>query len=60
MANLGTGENQKPYIGELAVEIEALAIGNKVTAIVVYTGDLASIDAKEVTQSFMNAQCMQS
>ena len=57
LASIGSGENQQPYIGELSVEIEALVIGTKVTAIVVYTGDLANIDSKEVNQSFIDANC---
>ena len=57
MANLGPGESQKRHIGELAIEIESLTIGTKVCAIVVYTGELASIKSKDVINTFFETQC---
>lgn len=35
--------NSSKLVGELSIEIQSLAIGGKITAIVVYTGDLAEI-----------------
>lgn len=33
---------------ELSIEIETLKYGNNVTALLVYTGDLARIESREV------------
>lgn len=55
VAKLGPGESQQRYIGELSIEIESLEIGSKVTAIVVYTGDLTKIDTKQVMQAFFES-----
>jgi len=50
MAGLGTNK-----IGELSIEIQSLAIGTKITAIVVYTGELARISSNDVLQSFIDS-----
>ena len=42
---------------ELAIEIETLKYGNNVTALLVYTGDLARIEPREVVQAFMEMHC---
>lgn len=55
LAGLGCAEGQRRYIGELAFEVESLAIGNKVTAIVVYTGELANMSNKEIISSFIDS-----
>ena len=42
---------------ELVIEIEELKYGNNVTALLVYTGDLARIEVREVVNAFMDLHC---
>ena len=42
---------------ELTIEIEELKYGKNVTALLVYTGDLARIETREVVQAFLDSQC---
>jgi hypothetical protein len=42
---------------ELTIEIEQLKYGNNVTALLVYTGDLARIEVKEVVAAFLDLHC---
>jgi hypothetical protein len=38
---------------ELTIEIEELKYGKNVTALLVYTGNLAKVETKEVVQAFI-------
>jgi hypothetical protein len=42
---------------ELTIEIEELKYGKNVTALLVYTGNLAKVETKEVVQAFIEMQC---
>ena len=55
IASLGDAEGQRRCIGELAFEVESLVIGTKVTAIVVYTGELANLGTKEIISTFIDS-----
>lgn len=42
---------------ELTIEIEELRYGKNVTALLVYTGNLAKVETREVIQAFIEMQC---
>lgn len=50
---------QPSAIGELALEVEMIMVGQNCKAMVVYTGDLARIRSKHVSKTFIEKFCTQ-
>ena len=46
-------------VQELSIEVEKLGVGNSITAICVYTGDLAHVNSRQIVDSFIEAHCTQ-
>jgi hypothetical protein len=42
---------------ELSIEVQELKYGENIIALLVYTGDLANIETKEVVRAFMDMHC---